>query len=101
MSYNQFKTAKKIFEIDSNYYIDRDDDYIDEDGIFRALQYRYTNWAQPENTTTIRQELIDVKFKFVYFQIFEHFLNIFFITNNSALFGFSHCFVRRRGCQMA
>ena len=45
---------------DSNYYINRIDDFIDEDGIYRALQYRYTNWAQPENTTTIRQKLIDV-----------------------------------------
>ena len=46
---------------DSNYYINRMDDFIDEDGIYRALQYRYTNWAQPENTTAIRQKLIDVK----------------------------------------
>lgn len=45
---------------DSNYYINRDEDFIDEDGIFRALQYRYTNWAQPENVTSIRKKLIDV-----------------------------------------
>ena len=36
------------------------DDFIDEDGIYRALQYRYTNWPQPENVTAIRQKLVDV-----------------------------------------
>ncbi len=46
---------------DSNYYINRDEDFIDEDGVYRALQYRYTNWAQPENVTNIRKELINVK----------------------------------------
>jgi hypothetical protein len=46
--------------LDSNYYINRDEDFIDEDSIFRALQYRYTYWPQPENVTTIRQKLIDV-----------------------------------------
>ncbi|RNA09672.1 neuroligin- X-linked-like, partial [Brachionus plicatilis] len=45
---------------DSNYYINRVDDFIDEDGIYRALQYRYTNWAQPENSTALRQKLIDL-----------------------------------------
>jgi hypothetical protein len=50
-----------ILYADSNYYIDRLDDFIDEDGIFRALQYRYTDWSQPENTTTIRQNLVNVR----------------------------------------
>ncbi len=66
---------------DSNYYINRIDDFIDEDGIYRALQYRYTNWAQPENTTIIRQKLIDVFISFYsgvsnqfYFNIYDSFL---------------------------
>ena len=46
--------------VDSNYYINRIDDFIDEEGILRALQYRYTNWGQPDNATAIRQELINL-----------------------------------------
>lgn len=49
-----------LFFKDSNYYINRVDDFIDDDGIYRALQYRYTNWAQPENSTALRQKLVDV-----------------------------------------
>ena len=49
---------------DSNYYINRLDDFIDEDGIFRALQYKYTDWAQPENATAFRKGLIDGSFHY-------------------------------------
>ena len=35
-------------------------DYVDQDGIHRALQYRYTYWPQPENATMMRQKIVDV-----------------------------------------
>lgn len=58
---------------ESNYYINRIDDFIDEESIYRALQYRYTYWPQPENATSIRQELIDV------IKISTYILNIIYI----------------------
>ena len=47
--------------IESQYYINNIRDFVDEEGIFKALQYRYTYWPQPENATMMRQELVDVK----------------------------------------
>jgi hypothetical protein len=40
--------------------MDRTQDLVDQEGIYRALQYRYTYWPQPDNATMMRQKLVDV-----------------------------------------
>ena len=59
--WRDFQNELKFAE--SQYYMNKMHDYVDEDGIHRALQYRYTYWPQPENITMMRQKLVDVIYK--------------------------------------